>query len=91
MRKMMIAIGSAAALAAGVAQAEQAEGTIEQIDTTAGTIMVDDDVYRVMDEGTAGATIEDLKEGDKVTIQYKDEEGTDGDAFFNALQVDKVE
>ena len=91
MRKMMIAVGSAAALAAGIAHAEQAEGTIEQIDMTAGTIMVDGDVYRVMDEGTAGATIEDLKEGDKVTIQYKDEEGTDGDAFFNAPQVDKVE
>jgi PDZ domain-containing secreted protein len=91
MRKILIAAGTSLALVAGTAYAEQAEGTIESIDTTAGTIMVNGDSYRVLDEGTAGDTLEDLKEGDKVTIQFKREGGGDKDARFNALQVDKVE
>jgi hypothetical protein len=90
MRKILFALGTSLALVAGTAYAEQAEGTIEKVDMTAGTIMVDGAIYRVMDEGTAGDTIEDLKEGDKVQIQYQLEEGNE-DKSFNALQVDKVE
>lgn len=91
MRRIMIATGAALALLAGTAYAEQADGKIEQVDATAGTITVNGDVYRVMDEGTAGATIEDLKEGDEVSIQFKREGGGEKDGFFNALSVDKVE
>jgi PDZ domain-containing secreted protein len=91
MRKILIAIGTSLAFVAGTAYAEQAEGTIEKIDATAGTIMVDGDNYRVLDEGTAGDTLQDLKEGDKVTIQFKREGGGEKDGYFNALQVDKVE
>lgn len=92
MRKTVgLALGAALALAAGVASAQNAQGTIEQIDPVAKTIIVDGEVYQMPDEITAGSPLEDLKVGDRVDITYNPEEGSDEDARHQAMMVEKIE
>ena len=95
-RKMlapMTAVGLA--LTAGTASADEWTGTITEIDETAGNIVVtsetapdQEEVFTVSDTNTVGATLADLKEGDKVTVFYADDDTGDP---MNAMQIDKVE
>lgn len=93
-------IGStvAAAIAAMAAAAGAAEitGTIEQIDERAGNIVVTDvagdqpRVFAVPETGSAGATLRDLKEGDRVRISYPDIEPERGEPV-DATEIEKLE
>ncbi len=92
MRKMLgLAAGMAIAFAASIASAQNAQGTIEEIDPVAKTIIVDGEVYQMPDETTAGVSLEELKVGDKVDITYNPEEGSDEDARHMATMVEKIE
>jgi hypothetical protein len=92
MRKMLgLAAGMAIAFAASIANAQTAQGTIEEIDPVAKTIIVDGEVYQMPDETTAGVSLDELKVGDKVDITFNEEEGSDEDARHLATMVEKVE
>jgi hypothetical protein len=92
MRKMIgLALGTAVAFAASIASAQNAQGTIEEIDPVAKTIIVDGEVYRMPDETTAGISLEELKVRDRVDITYNPEEGSDEDAHHEAMMVEKIE
>lgn len=92
MRKIVgLALGTALAFAASTASAQNVQGTIEEIDPVAKTIIVDGEVYEMPDEMTAGTSLEDLKVGDKVDIMYNPEEGGDEDARHRAMMVEKME
>lgn len=92
MRKILgLALGTALAFAASTASAQNVQGTIEEIDPVAKTIIVDGEVYQMPDEMTAGTSLEDLKVGDKVDIMYNPEEGGDEDAHHRAMMVEKIE
>ena len=84
------------ALAASAASAAEWTGTVEQIDQTAGNIVVSSStrpdqqmIFAVSDTNTVGATIEDLQEGDQVRVFYA-ESGTDSGMPVNAMQIDQV-
>lgn len=72
------------------AQAGDVTGLVGKIDLAQGTIVVGDRLFVVSDETTAGISIEDLKEGDKVKIFYADSDGESGDRI-SAMQLDKIE
>jgi hypothetical protein len=69
MKKLVIAAGAAALLAASslVALADQASGTISSIDTASGSVTLNDGKVYFLPQTVAAAT---LKVGDKVTITF---------------------
>ena len=99
MRKLLVPIASAAlALAAGAASAAEWTGTIEEIDQTRNTILVNDQtrpdqqlLFAVSGQNTVGATIDDLQEGDQVSIFYATpgSPATTGQPV-NAMRITKV-
>jgi uncharacterized protein (DUF2147 family) len=91
MRKVMGAALAAAMLSvAGIAYADNLEGTVEQIDRDRNKMTVDGQIFDVSEVMTAGDTLDDLKEGDKVNVQFTLEGSGDEDDEYRALQVDKI-
>ncbi|HSA83215.1 MAG TPA: hypothetical protein VLE23_20530 [Geminicoccaceae bacterium] len=91
MRKIIgSALAAAMLFAAGAAYADNLQGTIEQIDRDANEITVDGKIFDVSEVMTAGDTLDDLKEGDKVDVQFMLEGGGDDDDQFRALSVEKI-
>ena len=91
MRKIMgaaLAVGMLSG--AGIAHADTLEGTIEEIDRDRNKMIVDGQVFDVSEVMTAGDTLDDLKEGDKVNVQFTLEGSGDEDDEYRALQVDKI-
>jgi hypothetical protein len=74
MRKLMVAAGAAALLAASTisAFAAEATGAISSIDTTAGTVTLEDGTVYVLPAGFDAATI---SVGDQVKITYDEADG----------------
>ena len=97
MRKLFAPIVSVAlALAAGAASASEWTGTIQEIDPVAGVIVVSsqaapdqEQAFEVSDTNTVGATLEDLQEGDEVSIFYATVGAPTGDPI-NAMRITKV-
>jgi hypothetical protein len=52
-------------------------------------MIVDGEVFNVSEVMTAGKTLDDLKEGDKVNVFYKEKQNEDNQ--HHALQVDMIE
>ena len=69
MKKLVIAAGAAALLAASslVALADEASGTITAVDTNAGSVTLTDGKVYFLPQSVAAST---FKVGDKVTITY---------------------
>jgi hypothetical protein len=92
MRNMLgFALGMAVAFAASSASAGNVQGTIENIDPVARTILVDGKVYQIPEETTGGISIEELKAGDKVDMTVKDEDRGDESANQPVLMIEKIE
>ena len=99
MRKLLVPVGATIlALSAGTASAAEWTGTIQEIDPVARNIVVSDEarpdqqqIFAVSDTNTVGATIDDLQEGDQVSIFYATPgaPGTTGDPI-NAMRITKV-
>ena len=97
MRKILARLTAVAlALAAGAASAAEWTGTITEIDEVANRIVVSDEarpdqeqVFAVSDTNTVGATIQDLQEGDQVSIFYATVGAPTGDPI-NAMRISKV-
>ncbi len=96
--RRIIGLSAAAAIAATASAASAAEwtGTIKDIDETSGRIVVTDEaapdqeeVFAISNTNTAGATLQDLREGDKVKIFYSESETESADPI-NAMQIDKI-
>jgi Protein of unknown function (DUF1344) len=83
-------LGVAIAVAAGTASAQSVQGTIEEIDPVAKSILVDGNVYQ-MDETTAGTPFEELKVGDEVNITASEEDRGEEQSMQPAMMVEKVE
>jgi Cu/Ag efflux protein CusF len=86
----------ALALAAGAASAAEWTGTIEEIDEVAGRIVVSDEtrpdqqrVFAVSDANTVGPTLDELREGDKVSVFFADDQAGSGQPI-NAMTIEKV-
>lgn len=90
MRKFLaIAAAGALALLAQGASADEVSGTISDIDMTANTFMVDGKTYAASPENTVGAKLGDLKEGDKVKVEFATQDATSGKSPINAMALQK--
>jgi Cu/Ag efflux protein CusF len=56
-------------LGAGAAMAEQATGTVDSVDPTTKTVVVNGQPY-MLESQAAGLKIDQIKVGDKVTVQF---------------------
>jgi hypothetical protein len=56
-------------LGAGAAVAESMTGTVESVDPTTRTVVVDGQPY-ILEGQASGLKVDEIKAGEKVTIQY---------------------
>ena len=97
MRKIFApATAVALALGAGVASAAEWTGTITEIDEVSSNVTVSNEarpeqerVFAVSDTNTVGATIDDLREGDKISVFYSALDDQGGPPI-NAMTIEKV-
>ena len=70
----MLGMAAVAALFLGTstAQAEEVTGAVENIDLTRNTFEVGDKIFTASPMNTVGPTLEELKEGDQVTVFFED-------------------
>ena len=71
-RMLGMAAAAVFALGTSMAQAEEVTGAVENIDLTRNTFEVEDKVFTASPVNTVGPTLEELKEGDQVTVFYED-------------------
>jgi hypothetical protein len=81
---------AATAGAAWIAQDTEVTGTLAKVDLPRGTILVDDQLFRVSETRVVGAAFEELKEGDRVRVLYA-EGGTASRDPIDAVQIDRIE
>ena len=73
MKKLLTALsGAALLLAVGIANAEDAQGTIKEINISEAWVLLEDGTQYVLAEGVA---MEELKPADEVTVSYEMKEG----------------
>ena len=73
MRKLLTALsGAALLLAVGIANAEDVQGTIKEINISEAWVLLEDGTQYILAEGVA---MEELKPGDEVTVSYEMKEG----------------
>ena len=56
-------------LGAGAAMAEQATGTVDSVDPTTRTVVINKTPY-ILENGAIGLKLDAIKVGDKVTVQF---------------------
>ena len=71
-RMLGMAAAAVFALGTSMAQAEEVTGAVENIDLTRNTFEVEDKVFTASPMNTVGPTLEELKEGDQVTVSFED-------------------
>jgi hypothetical protein len=65
-----LAAGTALILSATLAYADSITGYVKNLNTTQNSFMVGDEVFNAAPNNTVGTPVDDLKEGDKVTVTY---------------------
>jgi hypothetical protein len=90
--RTMLAIVTATVLAlmAGGAVADEATGTISNIDLTANTFELEGKTFAASPTDTVGAKLSELKEGDTVTVEYAEDPGQQKQPI-NAMMLKKAE
>jgi hypothetical protein len=71
-RMLGMAAAAVFALGASLAHAEDVTGPVENIDLTRNTFQVGDKVFTAAPNNTVGPTLEELNEGDQVTVSFED-------------------
>jgi hypothetical protein len=82
-------IGAVLALTAGVAVADEVTGTVQNIDLTAMTFELEGKTFTASPNNTVGVKLEELKDGDKITVEATDTET--GKQPINAMMIKKAE
>ena len=70
-RLLPLAAVAALGLGASLAQADEVKGMVENIDMTQHTFMVGDKLFAASPSNTVGPSLEELKEGDEVTVFFE--------------------
>ena len=89
MRKLLAVGAAALALWAMAASADEATGTISNINLTRNTFIVEGKTYTASPSNTVGVKLSELKEGDKVRVDTADTTATKEP--YNAMSLQKVE
>jgi hypothetical protein len=88
-RTLGLATATVLAIVAGGAIAEEVTGTVQNIDLTAMTFEVEGKTFTASPSNTAGVKLDELKEGDKITVEAADVET--GKEPINAMMIKKAE
>jgi hypothetical protein len=88
-RTLGLATATVLAIVAGGAIAEEVTGTVQNIDLTAMTFEVEGKTFTASPSNTAGVKLDELKEGDKITVEAADVET--GKEPINAMTIKKAE
>ena len=90
MRTMLgMATAAALALMAGAAVADEVTGTVQNIDLTRMTFELEGKTFTASPTNTVGVKLDELKEGDKITVEATDIET--GTQPINAMTIKKAE
>ena len=90
MRSMLgMAAAALLALAANGAVADEVTGTVENIDLTRMTFEVEGKTFTASPTNTVGVKLDELQEGDKITVEATDIET--GTQPINAMAIKKAE
>ena len=87
-RLLGLAAATALILGATLAHADSITGYVKNLDTAHNSFKVGDELFKAAPNNTAGASVDELKEGDKVTVMYA--KSTTG-AANNARSITLVE
>jgi hypothetical protein len=92
MRRVLgVAAAAAMAFMVSSASAEDATGTVSNVNTTANTFMLDGKTYTAGDANVVGLKVSDLKNGDKVKINFSNQDATSGKSPINVMSIHKAE
>ena len=90
MRRILgMAAATVLALMAGGAVADEVTGTVQNIDLTRMTFEVEGKTFTASPTNTVGVKLDELKEGDKITVEATDIET--GKEPINAMVIKKAE
>jgi len=87
-RFLGVAAVTALILGASVAHADELTGGISSIDSANHTFMIGDQVFVAAPNNTVGPALQELKEGDKVTVFY---EKNSSENVTNAVSIKRAE
>ena len=91
MRKLLaVGAGAALGLSALAASADEATGTISNIDLSRNTFMVEGKTFAASPSNTVGSKLSELKDGDKVTVEFSEDPGQQKEPI-NAMVLKKAE
>jgi hypothetical protein len=79
------------ALMVSGASADEATGTVSNINKTANTFMVDGKTYTAGENNVVGLKVGDLMEGDKVKLSFSNADATSGKSPINVMSIEKAE
>jgi hypothetical protein len=86
-----VAAAAAMALMVSGAAADEATGTVSDINTTSNTFMLGGKTYTAGENNVVGLKVGDLKEGDKVRITFASRDATSGKSPINVMSITKEE
>lgn len=92
-RLLPLAAIAALGLGASLAQADEVKGMVENLDMTRHTFTVGDKVFTSQPSNTAAGSvsIEELQEGDEVTVSFETPGETGAGKPINAMTITKAE
>jgi hypothetical protein len=88
-RLLPLAAAAALALGASLAHADEVKGMIENIDLTQNTFMVGDKLFTASPMNTVGPKLEELKEGEEITVFFETPGESGSDKPINAMTISK--
>jgi hypothetical protein len=88
-RTLGMATATVLAIVAGSAMADEVTGTVQNIDLTRMTFDLEGKTFTASPTDTVGVKLDELKEGDKVTVEASDIET--GKQPIDAMSIKKAE
>lgn len=86
MRRLLGLAAAALVFMASAAIADEISGTVENLDKTASTFVVGDKPFTLSSDASGDVTIDDLKDGDQVKIEYVQNQGSEPN---NVMKIEK--
>lgn len=86
MRRLLGLAAAALVFMASAAIADEISGAVENLDKTANTFVVGGKPFALSSDASGDVTIDDLKDGDQVKIEYVQNQGSEPN---NVMKIEK--
>jgi hypothetical protein len=86
--RKLLGIATAVALStmAFTAAADEAKGMVEKLDAATSTFWIGDKQFIMSNDATGNVTLDELKDGDTVTVEFTQNQGSDPN---NVMRIEK--